>query len=105
MIFKGSNEPTKRIAEKLGARYLVVGSVRKGGNKVRINAKLINADEDTQIWSQNWDRSLEDIFEIQDEVSQKVAVFVSPALRASELKRLSDKKNVITNLLIYSVIR
>ena len=94
MIFKGSNEPTKRIAEKLGARYLVVGSVRKGGNKVRINAKLINADEDTQIWSQNWDRSLEDIFEIQDEVSQKVAVFVSPALRASELKRLSDKKNV-----------
>lgn len=92
--YKGSKEPTKQIADELGARYLVVGSVRKGGNKVRINAKLINVEDDTQIWSQNWDRSLEDIFEIQDEVSQKVAVFISPALKANELKRLNNRKNI-----------
>ena len=92
--YKGSKDPTKQIADELGARYLVVGSVRKGGNKVRINAKLINVEDDTQIWSQNWDRSLEDIFEIQDEVSQKVAVFISPALKANELKRLNNRKNI-----------
>ena len=90
--YKNTKETSKTIAKELGARYLVFGSVRKGGNKVRINTKLINAEDDTQIWSQNWDRSLEDIFEIQDEVSQKVAVIISPALKASELKRLSKKK-------------
>ena len=67
--------------------------VRKGGNKVRINAKLIDAEKDTQIWSQNWDRSLEDIFEIQDEVSQS-AVIISPALKANEIQQLEIKKKV-----------
>ena len=86
--YKNTKENSKKISEELNARYLVVGSVRKGGNKVRINAKLIDAEKDTQIWSQNWDRSLEDIFEIQDEVSQKVAVIISPALKANEIQQL-----------------
>jgi len=92
--YKNTKENSKKISEELKARYLVVGSVRKGGNKVRINAKLIDADKDTQIWSQNWDRSLEDIFEIQDEVSQKVAVIISPALKANEIQQLEIKKKV-----------
>ena len=92
--YKNTKESSKKISEKLNARYLVVGSVRKGGNKVRINAKLIDAEKDTQIWSQNWDRSLEDIFEIQDEVSQKVAVIISPALKANEIQQLEIKKKV-----------
>jgi len=92
--YKNTKESSKKISEELNARYLVVGSVRKGGNKVRINAKLIDAEKDTQIWSQNWDRSLEDIFEIQDEVSQKVAVIISPALKANEIQQLEIKKKV-----------
>ena len=92
--YKNTKETTKKIAEELNAKYLIVGSVRKGGNKVRINTQLIDADKDTQIWSQNWDRSLEDIFEIQDEVSQKVAVIISPALKANEIQRLDVKKKV-----------
>ena len=92
--YKNTKENSKKISEELNARYLVVGSVRKGGNKVRINAKLIDAEKDTQIWSQNWDRSLEDIFEIQDEVSQKVAVIISPALKANEIQQLEIKKKV-----------
>ena len=92
--YKNTKENSKKISEELSARYLVVGSVRKGGNKVRINAKLIDAEKDTQIWSQNWDRSLEDIFEIQDEVSQKVAVIISPALKANEIQQLEIKKKV-----------
>jgi len=92
--YKNTKETTKKIAGELNAKYLIVGSVRKGGNKVRINTQLIDADKDTQIWSQNWDRSLEDIFEIQDEVSQKVAVIISPALKANEIQRLDVKKKV-----------
>ena len=94
--FKGSQEPTQKIAEQLKAKYLIQGSVRKGGNKVRITAKLIDAEQDKQLWSQNWDRSLEDIFEVQDEVSQKVAAYISPALSLNEQKSLSEenKKNL-----------
>lgn len=94
--FKGSKEPTQKIAEQLKAKYLIQGSVRKGGNKVRITAKLIDAEQDKQLWSQNWDRSLEDIFEVQDEVSQKVAAYISPALSLNEQKNLSEenKKNL-----------
>lgn len=92
--YKGTKETTKTISKELNARYLVEGNVRKGGNKVRISTKLIDADKDTQIWSQNWDRSLEDIFEIQDEVSQKVAVIISPALKANEIKNLEVRKKV-----------
>ena len=92
--YKGTQETTKTISKELNARYLVEGNVRKGGNKVRISTKLIDADKDTQIWSQNWDRSLEDIFEIQDEVSQKVAVIISPALKANEIKNLEVRKKV-----------
>ena len=68
--FKGVKERSAEVAKKLGADYLVEGSVRKGGNKVRITAQLTFAPEEKQIWSKRWDRSLEDIFEVQDEVSQ-----------------------------------
>ena len=94
LAYKDTKEPTQKIASELGVSYLVQGSIRKGGNKVRISTKLIDADKDTQIWSQNWDRSLEDIFEIQDEVSQKVAVIISPALKANEIKNLEVRKKV-----------
>lgn len=90
--FKNSSESSIEIAKKLGARYIVEGSVRKGGNKVRITASLIDAEEDQQIWTQRWDRSLEDIFDVQDEVSQEVAAMVSPTLRGQEAKKLNSRR-------------
>ncbi len=54
-------------------------------------AKLTDAVEDTQIWSQTWDRSLDDVFEVQDEVSQKSAALISPAIINNERKKLSDR--------------
>ena len=80
MKYKNSKEATKDIAKDLNANYLVQGSIRKGGNKVRISAKLTDALEDIQIWSQTWDRSLDDVFEVQDEVSQKVSALALPAI-------------------------
>ena len=90
--YKDTKEPTQKIASDLGASYLVQGSIRKGGNKVRIMAKLTDAVEDTQIWSQTWDRSLDDVFEVQDEVSQKSAALISPAIINNERKKLSDRE-------------
>ena len=95
--YQGSNLKSSQIAQEIGARYLVTGSVRKGGNKVRVTANLIDAIDDQQIWSQKWDRPLDDIFEVQDEVSQSVAVMITPALKGKEHSRLLSKKKT-TNL-------
>ena len=93
--FKGTTEKSDVISKALGAKYLVEGSVRKGGNKVRITAQLTSADDDKQIWSKKWDRSLEDVFEVQDEVSRDVAGLISPALKVQEHSKLvsRSKKN------------
>ena len=91
MKYKNSKETTKDIAKGLNANYLVQGSIRKGGNKVRISAKLTDALEDIQIWSQTWDRVLDDIFEVQDEVSQKVSALAFSVIIINEQNTLNNK--------------
>lgn len=71
--FKGKNIPLKDIAQQLNVQTIIEGSVRMAGNQVRITAQLIQAEEDVQIWSETWDRKLENIFEIQDEISLLIA--------------------------------
>ena len=90
--YRTSDKKSSEIAAELDARYMVEGSVRKGGNKVRVTVSLLDAVEDKQIWSQRWDRLLDDIFEVQDEISQSVASIITPALKTQEQKRLSSKK-------------
>ena len=90
--YKGKNVNLKDISEELGVRYVVEGSVRKGGNKVRITAQLIDATEDHHLWSNKWDRSLDDIFEVQDEVSSAIAAVVSPTVKEQEGKRVVKKQ-------------
>ena len=89
--FKGQDIKSSEIAQQLGADYIVEGSIRKGGNKVRISANLVDARDDQQIWSKRWDRALDDIFEVQDEVSQEVAVLILPALQGKEQDRIKTK--------------
>jgi adenylate cyclase len=89
--FKGQDIKSSEIAQQLGADYIVEGSIRKGGNKVRISASLVDAKDDQQIWSKRWDRALDDIFEVQDEVSQEVAVLILPALQGKEQDRIKTK--------------
>ena len=91
MKYKNSKETTKEISKGLNANYLVQGSIRKGGKKVRISAKLTDALEDIQIWSQTWDRFLDDIFEVQDEVSQKVSALAFSATIINEQNTLNNK--------------
>ena len=90
--FRGQSHNLKQVAQELGARYIVEGSVRKGGNRVRITAQLIDAEEDHHLWSEKWDRTLEDIFDVQDEVSEAIARRVSPSVTGHEQNRLTRKR-------------
>ena len=71
--FKGKNVPIPEIAQKLGVAYVVEGSVRKAGQRVRITAQLIKAADGFHIWSENFDRELRDIFAVQDEIAGLIA--------------------------------
>jgi adenylate cyclase len=90
--FRGQSHNLKQVASELGTRYIVEGSVRKSGNRVRITAQLIDAEEDHHLWSEKWDRTLEDIFDVQDEVSEAIARRVAPSVTGHELKRLSRSR-------------
>ncbi len=90
--YRGQSHNLKQVAQELGARYIVEGSVRKGGNRVRITAQLIDTDEDHHLWSERWDRTLEDIFDVQDEVSEAIARRVSPSVTGHEQIRLTRKR-------------
>ena len=92
--FKGQSIKASEIAEKLNVRYIVEGSVRKGGNKVRISAQLIDATSDANLWSKRWDKSLDDIFEVQDEVSSAIAAMVAPVVKGQEQVKLAARKSV-----------
>ena len=70
--FKGKDIEIPEIAERLNVAHILEGSVRKSGNKIRITAQLIEASTDTHLWSQTYDRELEDIFAIQDEIAADV---------------------------------
>jgi adenylate cyclase len=70
--FKGSNASLKEIAEKLDVAYILEGSVRKAGDRVRVTAQLIDARTDTHLWSETYDRNLDDVFAIQDEISNSI---------------------------------
>ena len=89
--FKGQEIKPSELGQRLGADYIVEGSIRKGGNKIRITANLVDSKDDQQLWSKRWDRSLDDIFEVQDEVSQEVATLIFPALKGKEHERLRTK--------------
>jgi adenylate cyclase len=82
--FKGQNVKLKQIASQLNVQYVVEGSIRRAGNRVRITAQLIEADTGKQIWAERYDRDLEDIFAVQDEVSRSI-VAVLPGRVAQDL--------------------
>jgi len=72
-FYKGKQVPIKQVAQELGVAYVVEGSVRKSGDRVRITAQLIKADDSFHVWSDNFDRELKDIFVVQDEIAGLIA--------------------------------
>ncbi len=86
--YKGKSFSTKQIAQELGIRYILEGSVQKAGNRVRITAQLIDATTDYHMWSENYDRDLEDIFALQDEITMKLINAMEINLTSGEQSRL-----------------
>jgi len=85
--YKGQAIDVKRVGRELGVRYVLEGSVRKAGGRVRITAQLIDALSGTHLWADRFDGSLEDVFELQDKVAISVAGVIEPALQAAEMRR------------------
>jgi adenylate cyclase len=85
--YKGRSVAIKQVGRELGVRYVLEGSVRKGGNRVRITAQLIEAETGAHLWADRFDGSLEDVFDLQDKVAVSVAGVIEPALQAAEVRR------------------
>jgi len=89
--YKGQSVDVKQVARELGVRYVLEGSVRKAGGRVRITAQLIYAPIGTHLWADRFDGSLEDVFELQDKVATSVAGVIEPTLQAAETARAAHR--------------
>ena len=89
--YKGRAVDVKQVGRELGVRYVLEGSVRKAGNRVRITAQLIDALGGTHLWADRFDGSLEDILDLQDKVAVSVAGVIEPTLRAAEIRRSRER--------------
>jgi len=89
--YKGQAVDVKRVGRELGVRYVLEGSVRKAGGRVRITAELIDAVTGTHLWADRFDGSLEDVFDLQDKVASSVAGVIEPALQSAETARSADR--------------
>ncbi len=89
--YKGRAVDVKQVARELGVRYVLEGSVRKAGNRVRITGQLIDTASSAHIWADRFDGALSDIFELHDQVASSVVGAIEPRLRQSEIARASRK--------------
>jgi adenylate cyclase len=89
--YKGKSVDVKQVGRQLGVRYVLEGSVRKAGNRVRITAQLIEAETGAHLWADRFDGSLEDVFDLQDKVATSVAGVIEPALQAAEVRRSASR--------------
>lgn len=89
--YKGRKTDVKQIGRELGVRYVLEGSVRKSGNRVRINGQLIDASTGMQIWADRFDGELADVFDLQDQVTMRVVGEISPKLEEAEIERALRK--------------
>jgi TolB-like protein len=99
--YKGKPVDVRQVAHELGVRYVLEGSVRKAGNRVRISGQLIDTTTGGHIWADRFDGALDNLFELQDQVASDVAGAIQPKLRRSEIERASRKP--IANLTAYDL--
>jgi TolB-like protein/tetratricopeptide (TPR) repeat protein len=89
--YKGRNVDVRQVGRELGVRYVLEGSVRRGGNRIRITGQLIEAETGNHLWAERYDRALDDVFAIQDEITESVIGCIQPEVYAAEHNRLKRK--------------
>jgi adenylate cyclase len=85
--YKGTSPDVRQVSEELGARYVIEGSVRKAGNRIRVTAQLIDGESGDHIWAERYDREIEDIFDVQDELTETLVGAIAPGIGAAERQR------------------
>jgi adenylate cyclase len=89
--YKGQSPDVRQVSRELGVRYVLEGSVRKTGSRVRVTAQLIDATTGNHIWAERYDRELDDIFALQDEITETIVTAIEPELGAVERERARRK--------------
>jgi adenylate cyclase len=89
--YKGQALDIRRVGRELGVRYVLEGSVRRGGNRVRVTAQLIEAESGHHVWADRYDRGVEDIFAVQDEIGDTISATLGPEISAAERERAARK--------------
>jgi TolB-like protein/predicted nucleotidyltransferase len=91
LSYKGQAPDVRQVGRELGARYVLEGSVRKSDNRLRISGQLIDAVTGAHLWADRFDGSIEDVFDLQDQVASSVAGVIEPTLQAAETARSADR--------------
>jgi TolB-like protein len=99
--YKGQAIDVRRVAEELGVRFILEGSIRRAGQRVRITAQLIDSETGKHIWAERYDRDLEDIFALQEEITQNVVGAIAPQIELAELERVRGARN--TSIFAYEL--
>jgi len=94
-VYKDRKVDIRRIADELGARYVLEGSVRRAGDRIRVNAQLIDAESGHHVWAEIYDRDLADIFAVQDDITECVLGNLEPQMLLAEGDRLRRKRPAI----------
>jgi TolB-like protein len=89
--YKGRAADIKTIARELGVRYVLEGSIRKASGRIRVSARLADADTGAQLWAERFDGTVEDVFELQDQITSKVVGAIAPKLESAEIDRATRK--------------
>jgi adenylate cyclase len=90
--YKGRAIDVKQIGRELGVRYVLEGSVRKAGNRIRVTAQLVEAESGNHVWAERYDRDLADIFAVQDEITEAVTIAIAPAIAEAERQHALRKQ-------------
>ena len=90
--YKGKSPDIRQVGRELGVRYVLEGSVRKAAGRVRITGQLVEAESGRHIWAERYDRALDDIFALQDEITASVVGAIEPSLRQAEIERVKRKR-------------
>src|SRR5271163_1991448 len=91
-IYKGKAVDIRQVGRELGVRYVLEGGVRKAGNRLRITAQLVEAETGAHLWADKFDGALEDVFDFQDQITDRVVGVVEPSVRRLEIERSRHKR-------------
>lgn len=90
--YRGLAVDVRRIGRELGVRYILEGSVRRGGNRLRVTGQLVDAESGKHIWADRYDGTLEDMFDLQDRITEAVVTAIAPEIRNAEIERAARKR-------------